>query len=230
MAKAKRGPTGGGSRLAAVVILAPVFVLVAALGTRTGLWSYAIGHDLLALRVGAGLAAFGAVAALALIVFALRRRASPWLAALAVAVSAATVGGYAWQVTRIMAGPPDDISTDMAEVPGFGALDARRGGAGPGETGGVEACPGAVPAMTQVAPASAVWALQEAGFSVQGGVTVGRVAGTHRGFWFGTVHDAVVRIRPGRTDVRVAARDGRPHGGEACRLATRISENLRVVR
>ena len=230
MAKAKRGATGGGSRLAAVVVLAPVFVLVAALGTRTGLWSYEIGHDLLAMRIGAGLAAFGAVAALALVVFALRRRASPWLAALAVAVSVATLGAYAWQVSRVMAGPPDDISTDMAEVPGFGALDARRGAAVRGRTGGADACPGAVPAMTQVAPASAVWALQEAGFSVQGGVTVSRVAGTHRGFWFGTVHDAVVRIRPGRTDVRVAARDGRAHGGEACRLATRISENLRVVR
>lgn len=230
MAGPKRGSTGGGTRLLAVVILAPVFVLVAALGTRTGLWSYATGHGLMAMRIGLGLAALGAVAALSLAVFALRRRASPMLAALAVAVSAATIGVYAWQMTRITNGPPDDISTDMAEIPGFGALDDRRGGAGPGETGGTESCPGAVPAMTQVAPASAVWALQEAGFSLQGGVSVGRAAGTHRGFWFGTVHDAVIRIRPGRTDVRVAARDGRPHGGEACRLATQISENLRVVR
>ncbi|MCS6625522.1 hypothetical protein N0B44_21660 [Roseibacterium beibuensis] len=226
MAAAKRGSGGGGMRLLAVVVLAPLFVLVAALGTRTGLWSYAIGHDLLAMRVGAGLAAFGAVAALALVIFALRRRASGLLAALAVAISAATVGFYAWQVSRITDGPPDDISTDLAEIPGFGAL--RRGGAGPGETGGVESCPGALPAMTQVAPASAVWALQEAGFSLRGGVTVARAAGTHRGFWFGTAHDAVIRIRPGRTDVRVTARDGRPHGGEACRLATRISDNLRV--
>lgn len=229
MVKPGRGATGGGSRLAAIVILAPVFVLIAALGTRTGLWSYGIGRDLLALRVGPGLAAFGAIAALTLLIYALRRRASPWLAAVALAVSAATVGAYGWQVSRIMSGPPDDISTDLAEIPGFGALDARRGGGGRGETGGVEACPGAVPAMTQVAPASAVWALQESGFSLQGGVTVGRAAGTHRGFWFGTVHDAVIRIRPGRTDVRVAARDGRAHGGEACRLATLISQKLRVV-
>lgn len=229
MAKPRRGAIGGGSRLAALVILAPVFVLVAALGTRTGLWTYEIGHDLLAMRVGAGLAAFGAVAALTMGLYALRRRASPWLAVLAIVVSAATLGAYGWQVSRIMSGPPDDISTDLAEIPGFGALDARRGGARPGETAGVEACPGAVPAMTQVAPASAVWALQEAGFSLQGGVSVGRAAGTHRGFWFGTVHDAVIRIRPGRTDVRVAARDGRAHGGEACRLATLISRNLRVV-
>lgn len=229
MTKPRRGAIGGGSRLAAIVILTPVFVLIAALGTRTGLWSYGIGYDVLAMRVGAGLAAFGAVAALTMALYALRRRASPWLAVLAVVVSAATIATYGWQVSRIMSGPPDDISTDMAEIPGFGALDARRGGARPGETGGVESCPGAVPAMTQVAPASAVWALQEAGFSLQGGVSVSRAAGTHRGFWFGTVHDAVIRIRPGRTDVRVAARDGRSHGGEACRLATRISENLRVV-
>ena len=143
------------------------------------------------------------------------------------AVSAGTAGAYDWQVSRLGSGPPDDISTDVAEIPGFGPLDARRGGTLPARAGGPEACPGAVPVMTQVAPASAVWALQEAGFSLQGGVTVARAAGTQRGFWFGSVHDAVIRIRPGRTDIRVAARDGRPHGGEACRLASRISALLR---
>jgi hypothetical protein len=228
MARRGSGAGGGGQRLAAAAFLAPLFVLVAAGGTRFGLWSYEFGHDMLAMRIGPIVATLGAVGALALLVAALRRRAPLRLAAAAVVVSAVTLGAYVWQISRIQSAPPDDISTDMAEIPGFGALDARRGGAARGETGGVESCPGAVPAMTQVAPASAVWALQEAGFSVQGGVTVARVAGTHRGFWFGTVHDAVVRIRPGRTDVRVAARDGRPHGGEACRLATRISENLRV--
>ncbi|HEY0600448.1 DUF1499 domain-containing protein, partial [Brevundimonas sp.] len=218
---------GGGFRLAAVVVLAPVFILVAALGARTGLWSYETGHDLLAMRVGVALAALGAIAALTLLVSALRRRASPWLAAITLALSAATIGGFVWQGSRVASGPPDDISSDLTEIPGFGALQARRGARGPDRTGGVDACPGAQPAMTQVAPESAVWALQQAGFSLQGGVSVGRAAGTHTGFWFGVTHDAVIRIRPGRTDVRVAARDGRPHGGEACRLATRISRSLR---
>lgn len=217
----------GGYRLAALVCLAPLFVLVAALGTRTGLWSYEIGHDLLAMRVGLALTGLGAVAALALLIAALRGRASAWLTVAALAVSAGTAGAYAWQVSRLGSGPPDDISTDVAEIPGFGPLDARRGGTLPARAGGPEACPGAVPVMTQVAPASAVWALQEAGFSLQGGVTVARATGTQRGFWFGSVHDAVIRIRPGRTDIRVAARDGRPHGGEACRLASRISALLR---
>src|SRR5690606_10100630 len=229
MARGSLRRRGGGRRLAAAAILSPLFVLVAALGTRTGLWGYAVGHDLLAMRLGLALAAIGAVAALALLVSALRRRASPWLAGLAVVVSAATVGGYGWQMSRLADGPPDDISTDLAEVPGFGALDARRGGQGPALTGGIEACPGALPALTQVPPGAAAWALQESGFALDGGVTVARAAGTHRGFWFGVTHDAVVRIRPGRTDVRVAARDGRAHGGEACRLATQISERLRVV-
>lgn len=226
---ARRASRGGAKAqgLAALALAAPLLVFVAALGTRTGWWSYAFGHDLLAMRVGPVLAGLGALAALALLVMALRRRASLWLALTAVAVSAATIGIYAWQTAQTASGPPDDISTDMAEVPGFGDLAARRVGPGPTGRAGVEACPGAVPAMTQVAPASAVWALQESGFSLQGGAGVGRAAGSHRGFWFGTVHDAVIRIRPGRTDVRVAARDGRRHGGEACRLATRISAALR---
>jgi hypothetical protein len=225
---ARRGGTTAGPGLMAVVAAAPLLVFVAALGTRTGQWSYAFGHDLLAMRVGPGLAALGGLAALALLVAALRRRASPWLAAAAVAISAATGGVYAWQADRTASGAPDDISTDTAEIPGFGDLDARRRGAVAVAIGGPEACPGAAPAMTQVPPASAVWALQEAGFSIQGRVNVARAGGSHRGFWFGAVHDAVIRIRPGRTDIRVAARDGRPHGGEACRLATRISEALRV--
>jgi hypothetical protein len=226
---ARRG-NGGGARpwsLAALALAAPLLVFVAALGARTGQWSYAFGHDLLAMRVGPGLAGLGALAALALLIMALRRRATLWLALAAVAVSAATIGVYAGQARGAASAPPNDISTDRAEIPGFGELDARRGRAGPLRTAGVEACPGAAPAMTQVAPESAVWALQESGFSLQGRASVGRTAGSRRGFWFGTVHDAVIRIRPGRTDVRVAARDGRRDGGEACRLASRISAALR---
>lgn len=233
MAGRRNGKGPGGLGLLAVVVAAPLLVFVAAFGTRSGVWSHATGHDLLTMRLGLGLAGAGALAALALLVMALRRRASWLLALAAVVVSAATLGVYGWQSARVASGPPDDISTDMAEVPGFGALDTRRGGSGgtgPARRGSVEVCPGASPVMTQVAPESAVWALQEAGFSVQGRVNVARAAGSHRGFWFGTVHDAVIRIRPGRTDIRVAARDDRPHGGEACRLATRLSEALRTGR
>lgn len=229
MARRKQRSGVSGKRLAALVFLAPVFVLVAAGGTRFGLWSYETGHDVLMMRIGVVVATMAALAALALLVAAFRRRASAWLAAFALLVAALTLGGLGWHMTRIGSGPPDDISTDTAEVPGFGPLGDRRGNSGPAETGGAESCPGALPAMTQVAPQTAAWALQESGFSLQRNVTVARAAGTHRGFWFGTVHDAVIRIRPGRTDIRVAARDGHPHAGEACRLATEISRRLRGV-
>ena len=226
MAGPKRGSTGSSKRLA-MVFLAPLFVFVAALGTRMGWWSYETGHDQMVMRFGVVLATMAVLAALALLVVAFRRRAPLWLAGAAVVISALTFGGLAWEMTRISSGPPDDISTDLTEIPAFGPLEDVRGDAGPAETGGVDTCPGAVPVMRQAPPATAAWALQQAGFSVRGSVTVSRAVGSQRGFWFGTTHDAVIRIRPGRTDIRVAARDGRPHGGEACRLTTRLSELLR---
>ena len=81
--------------------------------------------------------------------------------------------------------------------------------------------------MVVVAPGVAGYALKEAGFEVAG-IGVGRADGSHDSFWFGFTHDAVVRIRPGRTDVRVTARDDRDDGGEACRLATKIVEVLQT--
>ena len=157
MAGPGRRRGGDGHRLAAMVILAPMFILVAALGTRTGVWSYETGHDLLTARIGVVLGTMAVLAALALLVAAFRRRASVWLAVLAIVVAAFTLGGLGWHMTRLGSGPADDISTDMAEIPGFGDLDAARRGAGPTETAGVEVCPGALPAMTQVAPESVLF-------------------------------------------------------------------------
>lgn len=215
--------------LLAISVATPVLVLVAALGTRTGLWSPEIGYDLVALRIGWVLAIVGAVAAVAAAVLAFRNpRRLGGLAALAVVVGLATLGTYVWQSSQRHRAPPEDITTNLAEIPGFG--DMPRPGAGQGGSrAGVEQCPGALPLNRQVAPESAAWALQQAGFAVRG-AGVARADGTRRGFWFGFRHDAVIRIRPGRTDIRVAARDSRSHGGAACELVTRISEALRSGR
>ena len=60
--------------------------------------------------------------------------------------------------------------------------------------------------------------------------TTFEVEGVHEGAWFGFAHDAVVRIRPGRTDIRVAARDRtRPDGGAACRLAGKLADALEAA-
>ena len=215
--------------LAALAVAAPLLVLAAALGTRVGAWPVEIGYDLLTMRVGWILAFVGAAAAVGALVLSLGNfRRLGMLAVVAVLAAGATLGGFVWQKARIAAGPTENISTDLTEVPGFGDLGDERRGQGPGPAVGVEACPGALPVMRQIAPTLAIHALEQAGFTLRG-AGVGRADGSREGFWFGVDHDAVIRIRPGRTDIRVAARDHRPHGGEACRMATAISETLRAA-
>lgn len=227
---ARRTPGAGRVQaLALVSVAAPVLVLVAALGTRVGAWPVEVGYDLLTMRAGWFLAFLGAAAALGALVLSFGQfRKLGALALAAVLIAGVTLGGFIWQKARFSAGPVENISTDLVEVPGFGDLRDQRDGQGPGPAVGVEACPGALPVMRQVAPTAAIHALEQAGFTLRG-AGVGRADGSRTGFWFGVDHDAVIRIRPGRTDIRVAARDHRPHGGEACRLATAISETLRAA-
>lgn len=225
MATGRKGGQGVAALLA-LSLAAPLLVLGAALLTRAGALSLETGYDLLTMRIGWWLAIAGAVAALGAVVLALRDiRRLGLMALAAVLAGGGTLGGFVWQNTRLAGAPSEDISTDLTEIPGFGDLDDERGNQGPRATAGVESCPGALPVMKQIAPESAIWALEKAGFTLRG-AGVARADGTREGFWFGFDHDAVIRIRPGRTDIRVAARDGRSHGGEACRLATQISESL----
>jgi hypothetical protein len=215
--------------LAGLSVVAPVLVLVAALGTRTGAWPVEVGYDLLTMRVAWFLSFVGAAAALGALVLSLRYFRRPGLPALiAVVIAGLTLGGFLWQKARLAAGPVENVSTDLAEVPGFGDLADQRRGRGPGPAVGSGDCPGALPVMRQIPPTAAIYALEEAGFTVRG-AGVARADGSRNGYWFGVGHDAVIRIRPGRTDIRVAARDHRPHGGEACRMATAISETLRAA-
>jgi hypothetical protein len=225
MASGRKGGKGVAALLA-LSLAAPLLVAGAALLTRAGALSLETGYDLLTMRIGWWLAVAGAVAALGAVVLALRDVRRLGLMALAAVVAAGgTLGGFVWQNSRLAGAPSEDISTDLAEIPGFGDLEDQRGSQGPRVTAGAEACPGALPVMKQIAPESAIWALEKAGFTLRG-AGVARADGTREGFWFGFDHDAVIRIRPGRTDIRVAARDARSHGGDACRLASGISKAL----
>lgn len=215
--------------LAALSVVAPVVVLAGALGTRVGAWPAEVGYDLVTMRAAWVLAFVGAAAALVALVLALGDFRRLGAAAVAgVVLAGATLGGFFWQKARFSAGPVENVSTDLVEVPGFGDLADERQGRGPGPAVGSGDCPGALPVMRQIPPTAAIYALEQAGFIVRG-AGVARADGTRQGFWFGVGHDAVIRIRPGRTDIRVAARDHRPHGGEACRMATTISETLRAA-
>lgn len=216
---------GAVQALAALAVASPLLVLLSVVGVRSGLLPVETGYDLLTLQVAWWLSFAGAAAGVLAILLALRNfRALGFAALAALLIGGGTLGGFVWQKRQLAAGSVENVSTDLAEVPGFGQLRPdRMGGLQPAV--GVEACPGAAPVPTQIAPESAAWALQEAGFTL-GRTGVARADGSRRTVWFGFGYDAVIRIRPGRTDIRVAARDGRPHGGEACRLVTRISASL----
>lgn len=212
-----------------VAFASPVLVVIGAFGTQMGLWDLAVGYDLLTMKIAWGLGFVGVAAALVAAALAVRNpKRLGVFAAIALIASVGSLGVFAWQKARIAGGVAEDVSTNPEDRPGFSAsVQAARGPGGPVSHVGPEACAVAQPVMAQVGPIEAGLALKAAGF-IPRGVGVGRSDGDHTGFWFGVTHDAVIRIRPGRTDIRVAARDARPHGGEACRLVGEISQALQA--
>lgn len=235
MARQGDGTVRLARRAAVVALLAPLLVMVAAMGTHLDLWDWRIGWSLLTWKVGLGLAGVGLAAAVAAVFSAVKRPKGAGLAAvLAVLAAGGTAGVYGWAWTSGNApgaeGGFGDVTSDPEEPPVFGrTLSQRRAAAG---------APGLTPAgqfsgcalqfvSSQAAPEVAAWALDQAGFDVLGS-GVGRADGVRTGFWFGFQYDAVVRIRPGRTDVRVTAREDRPDGGEACRLAQAILDEVQA--
>lgn len=202
---------------------APLLVLVAVFGTRLGLWGAGFGLEVLTLKIGRILAFAGLAAALVAAIIALKdMRRRGLYAAVALAVAGATVALFLVQERRFAVRADNDVTTDAAEPPAFSrAVVAMRGGQGTVSV----ACPGLVAVPRQVAPETAAAALEAAGFTVRGAAPF-RADGAKDGFWFGLTHDAAIRIRPGRTDVRVAAREDVKVGDESCRLARAIAEGL----
>ena len=206
---------------------APLLVLVAVFGTRLGLWSAGFGLEVLTLKIGRILAFAGLAAALVAVIIALKdvRRRGVY-AVVSLVVAGATVGLFLIQERRFAVPADNDVTTDAAEAPAFSrAVVAMRGGQASGQGGASVACSGLVSVPRQVAPETAAAALSAAGFTVRGAAPF-RADGAKEGFWFGLTHDAAIRIRPGRTDVRVAQREGVRVGDEACRLARAITAGL----
>lgn len=211
--------------LAVLTLATPALVMAAVLGVRFGGWDLGLGYDVLTLTVGRWLAYLGLAAAVAAAVLArgdLARRGAWAGVAMVVAVSA--VSAYVIQDRRLGVPGPQDVTTSPDEPPVFSRLVQDRGG-GRGVTETPQTCDGLGSVPTQVAPETAAWALKQAGFEVLGYAAF-RAEGVREGFFFGFTHDAVIRIRPGQTDVRVTARDARAQGDAACRLLARIVEGL----
>lgn len=207
----------------AITLAGPLLALLAMGGFRLGWWSYGVAWNGLSLLVALPLTVIGAVAALYAIQLAIKQPKFAAVAATgAVLVSVLTLFAFA-RVLIGAQGASADVSTDFADPPGFPAeliaLGAPAGAPAAGSCA-VQAYP------SQSAPGTAGYALQQADFTVAS-IGVGRAVGTHTGVWFGTTWDAAIRIRPGRTDIRVAAREPEQDRGEACRLATRIAQSLK---
>jgi len=218
-----------------VSLAAPLVVLIAIAGLKFGVWDIDVAYDQLTWTVGLWLGGAGGIAALIAAIVGLMspRRAGPF--ALVTVVAAVLTIGLYWREAQsagdarpvsTTGGELGDVSTDPADPPAFSArvLALREAdGADPLRPGGTGCAVQALP--RQVAPGVAGYGLQEAGFTVYG-FGVARADGSQTSFWFDRTHDAVIRIRPGRTDVRVAARDMAHDNARACRLALRIVENL----
>lgn len=211
----RRGWQGVGASL-----VAPIVVFLAVLLVRLGAIDLATGVDLLTLRIAQTIA-WGALAlAVISLVFARRdwpRRGRAAVAALAIAV--VTVGAFVYVRMASPGAGPNDVTTNVEDPPPSGIASA----------GDPAPCPGLEAVPTQLALEQAAPALQAAGFRVSN-ARLFEARGSHEGFWFGRRHEAVVRIRPGRTDVRVTATDDRSDGGATCRLAVEVVRALQAAR
>ena len=209
-----------------IAALAPLTAFAALLGYKFNIWPVDVALDLLTLKVTPALAVIGVFGALYAAVAALsERRYAGSLGLAAVLVSAVTIGAFGWHyaLTRDARGG-GDVSTNAADSPYYPEriMAARTQGRAPPVPALIGAGGCDVSFLpTQVAPGVAAYALDKAGFDVPG-AGVGGGSGTLITFWYNRTYDAVVRVRPGRTDVRVTARDFSHDRGEACRLAKKI--------
>ena len=228
------------SRLAVVglvlVLLAPLTVFVAIAGLKAGLLSIETAYDLLTMRAGLYLAGLGVLGAIVALTGAVKSFRRSWLiAAAAVVISVATVVLFVREGSALSGDQQygaGGVSTDSADPIGFSArimAERQADGVDPSATDfGPNGCEVAhLP--TQSAPGVAGYALQEAGFEIRD-IGVNRANGVHTSFWFDRTYDAAIRIRPGRTDVRVAPRDGARDHGTSCRLARKILTGLQPSR
>lgn len=206
--------------LTALTGVAPVLVVAAMAATLFGGVDRAITYDLLTWTVARAFGWVALAAALVVTVLAIRDLGRRGVFALiALVLAGGTVGGFLFQGQSLAQPTPRDVSTNVAEPPAFTrAARIHRDASG---VTGPETCPAARSIPTQVLAQQAASALVDAGFPVVRAATF-EVEGVHEDAWFGFAYDAVIRIRPGRTDIRVAARDPRPDGGAACRLMAKV--------
>lgn len=199
----------------AVSCAAPVVVIMSAFAARIGFLPVDMAVEVFTLRVAQSVA-FAAPAAVVIALWITRRhwRRAAKYAVPALIVSCLSLGLFRYQTLQMAQSGPLDVSTNAIDPPGMRL-----------QAGAPATCNGLAAVETQLLPEAAAWALQEQGFAItEAGLF--EVAGTRQGFWFGRRYDAVVRIRPGRTDLRLAAAGDRNDGGAVCRQALALAKSL----
>ena len=203
----------------ALMVLAPLIAFAAVLLVGNGGVSLDFGLDVLTLRIARWMS-FAALS-FALGSFLMSLGQSPRLIAVTLGVlvvCAAISGLFVWQARALAVAGPSDVSTNLGDPPPI-----------PGAAGPAVTCEGLGGLPRQVALEAASYVLVEEGFAITDAQRFS-VRGIREGFWFGLDHEAVIRIRPGQTDVRVAARHDRPDGGTTCRLAAALVAGLQPSR
>lgn len=216
-------------------VAAPALILIACLALRVGVIPLATALDLVTLKIAWPLSWLGGICGLLALFLSRGTGRGGWIpAVLAMVMALSTLSGFVWHFQKASgATSRPDVVTNTEDPPGFSpAIQAAREASAAVPTNHWATdrgtCATVAAVMEQVAPGVAGYGLQQAGFDINS-LGVGRADGTRTGFWFGRQWDAVIRIRPGRTDIRVTARDTRPGDeGEACRLASKIASNLQV--
>ena len=234
--------------LAALAALSPLIVAVAVVAVRMGALDWRTAWELWVWTAAWWLSWLGAAAAVLAVILMLKAPRARWgWALVAVGLAAATLVVFVqgWRARQSLP-PVHEASTDWDEPPQPSSLIRRERGSSstPVENDPVigaefgapwagrrvaevdaETCRGPRPVMSQLAPESAADALRDAGVRVVSSAPW-RVEGIKEGMWFGFTRDVIVRIRPGRTDVRVIGREDRHDQGDACRLLTRVTREL----
>ena len=222
--------------------------LIAALGTRFGVWNFKLG--LLIWAIGFLIALVGVIGGFIAVIGVVRRnrvaeRASVFLGT---TLAALVVGFLGSQFIAARGVPPiHDISTDTSDPPSYDAAVKLRGD-GPDTNTLVydaqnlpaqqrAAYPNVVPLDVTAPPAAAfdaaVAALNGLGFEVVNADPQAlRVEAVATSFWFGFKDDVVVRIRPtdsgSRIDVRSVSRVGVGDTGVNAKRIVKILDAIKT--
>ena len=237
------------AKLALVIgLIAPLLVVVGAIGTKLGLIDWKVGFGDITIKWARWAAYAGLAFAVLALVLSFRSLKREWVWLLfAFVLPGLVLGGLLRLKAQADSVPPiHDVSTNWEEPLGFSTdlmadradapnkieadprlpADAKSPWAGK-RVAEINAatCPGAKPIPRYVEPDEMAAAFEAAGVTVRGRAPW-RVEGTHESFWFGFKDDVVARMRPERTDIRSVSRVGRSDLGANCARITRIVEAL----